>query len=225
VLRSRVTITDATRRYALFAMWGADARTALEAASLARPGADHEVTCSADVCVTRLDAARYLVLVLQASEHHARERLMQRAQEATELEWARVEIGAGVPVILPETQEAYVPQMVNLDLIGGVSYTKGCYPGQEIVARTHYLGRIKQRAYPVRIESAEAIRAGDPLYSPEFGADQACGSILRTARGESDEYDALAVIQMVSARSGSVHWRSLSGPEVRVGHPPYALPE
>ena len=109
--------------------------------------------------------------------------------------------------------------------VGGVNFKKGCYPGQEIVARTHYLGRIKQRAYPVRIESAEAISAGDPLYSPEFGADQACGSILRIAPGSGHEYDALAVIQTVSARSGSVHWGSLNGPEVRVGRPPYALPD
>ena len=225
VLRSRVTIADAAPRYALFAVWGTDAGTALEGASLAPRGADHEVTCSGDVCVTRLDSGRYLVLVVRASEHDVRERLMQRALEGTEVEWARAEIRAGVPAILPETQEAYVPQMVNLDLVGGVSYTKGCYPGQEIVARTHYLGRIKQRAYPVRIESAEAISAGDPLYSPEFGADQACGSILRIAPGSGHEYDALAVIQTVSARSGSVHWGSLTGPEVRVGCPPYALPD
>ena len=223
VLRSRLAIVDATSRYGLFAVWGDGARAALEALSLAAPGADHEVICSADTCVSRLDARRCIVLVPQASAHQARERLMQHAIEAPEAEWARLEIAAGIPVILPETQEAYVPQMVNLDLVGGVSYTKGCYPGQEIVARTHYLGRIKQRAYPVRIESAQAIRTGDTLYSPEFGADQACGGILRAVPRDVSQYDALAVIQTASARAGAVRWGSLDGPEVRIGRPPYDL--
>ena len=225
VLRSRVAIVDATSRYGLFAVWGADARTALEAASLTAPAADHEVICSGDECVTRLDAGRCLVLVPQASLDRTRERLMQHALEVPETEWARAGIAAGIPVILPETQEAYVPQMVNLDLVGGVSYTKGCYPGQEIVARTHYLGRIKQRAYPVRIDSAQAIGTGDPLYSVEFGPDQACGSILRAVPRDAGEYDALAVIQTASLRAGPVHWRSLDGPQIRIGQPPYAIPD
>ena len=63
-------------------------------------------------------------------------------------------IRLGIPVILPETQEQFVPQMVNLDAIGGVSFQKGCYPGQEIVARTQYLGKIKRRMYLANINGS-----------------------------------------------------------------------
>ena len=73
---------------------------------------------------------------------------------------------------MPATQEEFVPQMVNLDLIGALSYTKGCYPGQEIVARTHYLGRLKQRMYLARVAAPAA--AGDRLYALTFGIGAAC---------------------------------------------------
>src|SRR6185295_18461386 len=104
-----------------------------------------------------------------------------RTQERPADEWVRLDIEAGAPVITAENQEEFVPQMVNLDLIGGVSYSKGCYPGQEIVARMHYLGRLKQRMYRVHLPVTQRPMPGDPLYSPEFGPDQACGTIVNAA--------------------------------------------
>ena len=77
--------------------------------------------------------------------------------------WDWLNIRLGIPVILPETQEQFVPQMLNLDAIGGVSFQKGCYPGQEIVARTQYLGKIKRRMYLANINSNEGGREQIPL--------------------------------------------------------------
>jgi folate-binding Fe-S cluster repair protein YgfZ len=115
--------------------------------------------------------------------------------------------------------------MVNLDLIGGVSYTKGCYPGQEIVARTHYLGRLKQRMFHVRLATQDPPAAGDSLYSSEFGSDQASGTILSAAASSSDAlYDALAVIQTRVAQDGHVRWKSLDGPELQFVPLPYTVP-
>ena len=70
------------------------------------------------------------------------------------------------PVITPGTQEQFVAQMANLELIGGVSFKKGCYPGQEIVARMQYLGKLKRRMYLAHV--AGNVNAGDELYSAEM---------------------------------------------------------
>jgi len=113
---------------------------------------------------------------------------------------------------------------VNLDLIGGVSYSKGCYPGQEIVARTHYLGRSKQRMQRVRSGDSRALAAGDPLYSAAFGPEQASGRIVNGAQS-GNGYEALAVIQSASVASGDIHWGSLDGPQLTLKTLPYPIPD
>ncbi|NIM28647.1 MAG: folate-binding protein [Gammaproteobacteria bacterium] len=77
--------------------------------------------------------------------------------------WELLDIEAGIPSIGPETSDAFVPQMINLDRIGGVSFTKGCYVGQEIVARTQHLGRIKRRMYRARWNGSAAVAPGETL--------------------------------------------------------------
>ena len=81
--------------------------------------------------------------------------------------WTLADIRAGLPTVFENTVEAFVPQMANLQLVGGVSFTKGCYTGQEIVARMQYLGKLKRRMYLAHVDSAEAPTAGDPLFSPQ----------------------------------------------------------
>ena len=94
--------------------------------------------------------------------------------------WDWLNIQAGIPVILPETQEAFLPQMINLDAIGGVSFKKGCYPGQEIVARTQYLGKLKRRMFLAHIATTQTIKAGDTLYSADMN-HQSSGNIVNVA--------------------------------------------
>ena len=116
--------------------------------------------------------------------------------------WLRADIAQGFPLVTAATSEHYVPQMVNLDKLGGVSFKKGCYPGQEIVARTHYLGKIKRHLY--RIRAAQAITTGAEVRSAVLN-DQACGSILCAAPTEAgDGWLALAVLQQ-DAVSGDLY--------------------
>ena len=98
--------------------------------------------------------------------------------EAAATAWDYAEIEAGLPEVYAETSGQFVSQMLNLDHIGAVSFTKGCFPGQEIVARTHYLGRIKRR---MRLFHAP----GDPPAAGDALADSA-GTVVRAARGEAD---------------------------------------
>ena len=150
------------------------------------------------------------------------ESLASEARNADPEWWDWLEIRAGVPVILPETQQEFVPQMVNLDLIGGVSFDKGCYPGQEIVSRMHYRGTLKQRMHLASIATEDRPQPGDKVYSPEFG-QQACGAIVNAARSPEGGCDVLAVIQISSVERGDVRWNSLGGPPLKLSPLPYSV--
>lgn len=137
--------------------------------------------------------------------------------------WNWLDIQSGIPVILPETQEQFLPQMINLDAIGGISFKKGCYPGQEIVARTQYLGKLKRRMFLAHIATAEVARAGDELYSIDMD-DQSSGNIINAALSPNGGFDILAVIQQSSVDSSEIHWQSLQGPVLQIKSLPYSLP-
>ena len=225
VLRARVFLADAGSILSLFGVAGTDAASAIASAGLPVPHAVHEIAAYGGAWTARLPTQRYAVLVQRERAQAVAAALEQHARKQDENLWNRSEIEAGVPVITSETQERYVPQMVNLDLNGGISYTKGCYPGQEIVARTHYLGRLKQRMYRVRITTEDIVKPGDSLYSADFGADQASGSIVAAARVDATQHEALAVVQKSSAHAGTLHFKTLDGPLVELLDLPYALPD
>lgn len=222
VLRARVKLSSDPQR--LFGIWGSGSARALLAFVGQVPERNHEAERSSDLCLTRLPVDRFLALVPEERAKTVRAFLCASAQEHAETAWDALDIEAGVPVITIATQDQYVPQMVNLDLIGGVSYTKGCYPGQEIVARTHHLGRLKQRMYRVVVRGATDVRAADPLFSQAFGSRQASGALLSVATTGPEGHIALAVIQKGSVEAQEVHWKSMGGPTVEFLPLPYAIP-
>jgi folate-binding protein YgfZ len=219
VLRSRVRVTDLSATHRVLGISGMQAPSAMSHANLAVPAATHEVVSHAGLVVTRLPENRYVVIADLERATGLRASLAEHAQEQDENAWSKLDIEAGIPVITTATQELFVPQMVNLDAIGGVSYTKGCYPGQEIVARTHYLGKLKARMYRIRVIGDQPVNPGDPLFSPEFG-EQASGTVVQavvSTRG----YEALAVVQIASARADTLRLSS-QGPPVEFLPLPYA---
>ena len=140
--------------------------------------------------------------------------------------WQWQEIREGIPTIQPETQEAFVPQMINLDRIGGISFQKGCYPGQEIVARTQYLGKLKRRLYRAHIACSDTVTAGDPLFSQGMESQakpQASGMIVNAAPSLTGGHDVLAVIQISSAESYTIHWKTPTGPVLTLASLPYTI--
>ena len=92
--------------------------------------------------------------------------------------WNNLNILDGVPDIYPTTQEAFIPQSLNMDLIDGVNFKKGCYTGQEIVARTHYLGKVKRRMYRGFIESQDVLTPGDQILNEK---KEVIGQLVRSA--------------------------------------------
>lgn len=106
--------------------------------------------------------------------------------------WRWLEIQSGRPSIDARTQEEFVPQMINFDKIGGVSFHKGCYPGQEVVARTQYLGKVKRHLY--RVHAKIALQTGTVLQSADAEGQHPVGVIAAAAPSPQGGFDALAVI-------------------------------
>ena len=135
--------------------------------------------------------------------------------------WTWLDITAGVPRIDAATSEQFVPQMVNLELLSGVDFKKGCYPGQEIVARMHYLGRLKQRMYRAHAESA--VTPGTSVFAPDLPG-QPTGAVIASAVAPAGGYDLIAVLQLSSAAGGVLHLGSATGSTLQLLPLPYALP-
>ena len=167
VLRSKVKLADASGAWTQFGVWGTEAGAPLSV----RVG-DGAVTVS-------IEPGRALVL----AEGAAAQRF---APNASAEDWALAEVRAGRALIDQSTQDQFVPQMVNYELAGGVDFQKGCYPGQEIVARAQYRGEVKRRLYRLR---GAALKAGQELFSDD-APGQPSGTVVNAAGEES-----LAVLQ------------------------------
>jgi folate-binding protein YgfZ len=115
--------------------------------------------------------------------------------------WELLNIRAGLPFIDNTTSEEFVPQMANMELINGISFSKGCYTGQEIVARTHYLGKQKRRTNRIKITSEVEPKPGQQLATDTSTENQYTGTLINVQAIADDVYEALAVIQIKAAET------------------------
>jgi len=192
VMRSKVKVTDISIDNAVMGLAGPQAEAALKSADLAIPEQVLEIKASANGLVIRVDKQRFIIVADSKSAISLWNNLALHARPAGTSTWQWFEIQAGIPLITAATKEEFVPQMANFDKIGGVSFHKGCYPGQEIVARAQYLGKIKRHLY--RIHSAENLVPGAAIYSPT-NLEHACGMVANSAPSPLGGFEALAVIQ------------------------------
>ena len=213
VLRSKVVVTPLEDTHVCIG--GAGAGSAGSPAVRVEAGAS----------VLDLPDGRTLTVCPAATAPACWEEATRAATPAGSAAWDWLAIRAGVAVITAATQDRFVPQMLNFELIGGVSFQKGCYPGQEIVARMQYLGRLKERLYRAHVAAAEAIVApGTSRYGAQFG-DQACGTIVNAAPAPGGGHDVLAVIQVASAQHDRIRLAQAADAPVLALLPlPYAVP-
>jgi folate-binding Fe-S cluster repair protein YgfZ len=113
--------------------------------------------------------------------------------------------------------------MANMHLINGVSFTKGCYPGQEIVARMHYLGKLKRRMYRIGFDANDKPKTGTPLVTETSTQSQDIGTVLSVQKNPDGNYEALAVIQVSDAENSQLKLGDVKGPDVTVLDLPYAF--
>jgi hypothetical protein len=219
VLRSKVKIADASARYGRIGFAGKTAEVVVAHHFGHSPDPMRSVEGEHGICVA-LDRERYVIVAPVALAQQTFHLLEDNATPVGAGAWEWTMIRAGIPTIVAATREAFVPQMANFDLIGAVSFRKGCYTGQEIVARTQYRGILKRRMALAHVASGAAPGAGDRVYSPSFG-DQAAGEIVNASPSPEGGTDFLVVAQIESLRNRDLHLDSASGRPVEIrSHPP-----
>jgi folate-binding protein YgfZ len=203
VLRSKAKLRDATDEAptsAVLGLTGARAAEALGRHVGTLPAAPYAKLDGAFGTVIRLADAfgtpRYLWITSAETAIAALPQLRETLELGGNAAWRLAEIHAGVPQVTQPTQEQFVPQMVNFELIGGVNFKKGCYPGQEIVARSQYLGKLKRRMVLATLPNG-AARAGDEVYSSD-DPDQPSGMIVNAAPNGLGGADALVEIKLAA---------------------------
>ena len=141
--------------------------------------------------------------------------------------WNAAEIASAIPRIVLGTQDQFVPQMINLESIGGVDFKKGCYPGQEVVARSQYRGAIKRRLYLAQVETALAHAGPATEIIHESDPGQPAGMVVLSAQHPSDAGLVTLQIECKSelAQSGKLHLGKADGPPLVLGNLPYSLIE
>ncbi|OIR02228.1 tRNA-modifying protein YgfZ [mine drainage metagenome] len=223
VLRAKVKVGDASDNIVCLGLSGANAASLLQQHFPALPPNPLDIAYHEDTGLIRLGADRFQLIATPQRAPALWQQLGTEAKPVGSPCWDWLNIRAGIPVILPQTQEAFVPQMANLDLIGAVNFKKGCYPGQEIVARMQYLGKNKRRMYLAHVESDAAPQAGSELFSMEMEG-QSCGTVVNVQAAPGGGYDLLAVIQIASHDAFPVHLGELKGARLQFQPLPYPLP-
>jgi folate-binding protein YgfZ len=219
VLRAKVRITDASDAWSTTGLLGA--ADLARRAGVELPAAPWTGIAVGDARVDRVpDAAGTDRFLLTAP---ARSPLPAWCADLTRLPpsaWWRSEVEAAVPTVFAATQEKFVPQMINFEVLGGVSFKKGCYPGQEVVARSQYLGKLKRRMQRARVDLGEVAIAGDVYHS---GEQQPVGTIVLAAASPHGGTDLLFEAPIDRVESGSLHLASPTGPALALRGLPYEL--
>jgi folate-binding protein YgfZ len=221
VLRSKVTLADASDEWTALGLIGrGSARLLQEAGGLARP-----VDASAAIGEARIARLRpsprvderFLLLVptRELADWLARLRSAQRIVSAA---WWWSQIDAGVPDVFAATQEKFVPQMINLEVLGGVNFRKGCYPGQEVVARSQYLGKLRRRMGIAHVDGHAA--AGADVYAD--AESQPVGTVVMAATAPDGGMDLLFECP-VEKVGGVLRAGGPEGPVLTVRPLPYEL--
>ena len=220
VLRSKVKLAEPAR--ALLGLAGPEATSGLAAVGLNAGDTDLAVS-GEQIRVIRLGPQRFMLDCPQEDIPALWQGLQAAgARAAGTAAWRWLDIQAGLPLITTASSDEFVAQMLNFELLGGVNFQKGCYPGQEIVARTQYLGKLKKRMYRAHLAADTPPAAGTDLYAPEFGA-QSCGKLVSCVAAPEGGFDLLAVMQISAFEAGEVHLGEASGPRLSLASLPYAI--
>ena len=225
VLRAKVALEGMDAELTSLGLSGPDAAQMLRDAAGFAPGGANGCETRGELTILSLPGPlpRFQIVAPADAAMQLWGDLKAKATPSGPPVWAWLDIMAGIPSVLPETHEAFVPQMANLEAVGGVNFKKGCYPGQEIVARMQYLGKLKQRMYRAHVNDDVAPRPGDAIHAPDFPG-QAAGTVVDAQPSPEGGYDMLAVIQISSAAAGELHWTNATGPKLTLQPLPYSLP-
>jgi folate-binding protein YgfZ len=220
VMRAKVTISDASENICCIGIAGKNTEELLKNIFGGIPTQTHELISTETGTLIRMPGPdlipRYQIFVAAENAADLWKQLEAHATAIGKPCWDWLEIQSGIPEISPAIQEEFVPQMINLDALDAINYKKGCYTGQEIVARTHYLGKIKRRTQLAHIAADQMPLAGDEV----LGGDSASiGKIVRSAPSPDGGFDVLAELRLESLQS-HITWQ---GVDLQIKPLPYEL--
>jgi folate-binding protein YgfZ len=224
ILRAKVKLELADIGLRRIGLSGPTAETLLTNVLGSAPANIYDSITHDNVTIIRLPGphARFELIASQARLIPLWQSLTAKAMPVGAGPWSWFDIMAGVPVILPATAEEYVPQMANLELVDGVSFTKGCYPGQEIVARMHYLGRLKQRMFRAHVDVTVPPLPGTSVYAADLPG-QSTGSVLYAQPAPEGGCDLLLVAHLSSQETGELHLGGSEGARLLIKGLPYPM--
>ena len=215
VLRSKVTLTDATDTLARFGIAGPGADALLAKAGVAVPPAIQGVTNQDGAQVIRLygEVPRFTVKAPVPKLIELWERLEALGvRPADDEDWALAKILAGEPSVFPETSEHFVAQMLDLDNLGGIDFKKGCYIGQEVIARSHYRGGVKRHLARAKSRSTAALKPGADIHAK--GQDSPVAEVVDARLDAQGVWNMLVVLQDDARDMSLIH--AVSGAMVKL---------
>jgi hypothetical protein len=227
VLRSKVTLEDASDTFVHLGVSGGDAEQELRKFAGDLPESVNSVVQAGDHTIIRVPGIHpsYEIFTTVDDARRLWDQLNVQSAPIGANAWQLLDIQAGIPVILPQTSEAFVPQMTNLQLIDGVSFQKGCYTGQEIVARMQYLGKLKRRMYLARVENDSQPRGDEEIFAAD-NTQQSAGKLVSAAPHPDGGYALLVVLQIANAEGETgLCLGSADGPPLKLETLPYPFAE
>lgn len=233
VMRAKVKLTDATADFALYGLVGSVLQTTINTIATQSINTPTNVQNEAEFKpYFKADLNHSTLISLYPALGQPRGLWVAPADQpapvgdalSTAL-WAWGEVHSGIATITAPILEAFVPQMLNYESVGGVNFQKGCYPGQEVVARSQFRGTLKRRAYLVQIEDKQAQPFVGQEVFHDSDAEQPCGTVAQVAAHPEGGYSAIVSMQVSASASGKLTLGSASGPAIRLLTLPYALLE
>ncbi|HEX5373541.1 MAG TPA: folate-binding protein [Aquabacterium sp.] len=230
VLRAKAKLSDERGTTAIVGLVGTASLAAIPGADSAALSRPYQVqvlpAASADDASTtvlvRLPDVQGLARWLWIGPQAAAQGLMAALPALDADRWAWLDVMSGVPQIEAATVDQFVPQMVNFEIVGGVNFKKGCYPGQEVVARSQYRGTTKRRVFLAHADAA--ITPGQEVFAAD-DPGQPAGLVVNAATRPMSDGEASALIELKLAHAGSaLSVGALEGPALTLAPLPYELP-
>jgi folate-binding protein YgfZ len=210
VLRAKAKLSDASEAFAIRGLAG-------NAVPAALPAAPWSQLREGDASVVRLYPADGTARALWVAPIDA---TAPAGDAMSENLWSWLDVKSAVATLSQPVFEAFVPQMLNYESVGGVNFKKGCYPGQEVVARSQFRGTLKRRAYLVH--STEPLTTGQEVFHSS-DVEQPSGTVVQSAAHPAGGFDAIVSMQTSAALDGSLHAGSASGALLTLLPLPYPL--
>ncbi|PTT20920.1 folate-binding protein YgfZ [Acidovorax sp. HMWF029] len=211
VLRAKAKLTDATNDFALYGLAG------------------NAVPSGSQTAWSKADTGNASVVHLYPADGQPRALWVAPAADPApagpaldEALWRWSEVKSGVATLTTPVVEAFVPQMLNYESVGGVNFKKGCYPGQEVVARSQFRGTLKRRAYIAHVAADVAV--GAEVFSTQ-DLEQPCGTVVQVAPAPGGGFDTIVSLQISAAQEGSLQVGAADGVALSLQPLPYPLLE